>query len=229
MTTMTAMTTIQEIVEKRKPVPNVSRIIPGLYIGDAESAKNDGGFTAIVNCVPGSIHIAYDNSIKYIECDVCYDGILPLRVESFIERVIDIGGRVLVHCVKGENLSAVVAIAYYMNHYDVDVVTAVKHCFGCRPNILTYEFFIMKLIEFDEERKVKALMNKVDELEDELIMTKRQIAVMTLNCDYEHLTLADLEEMKKNGAKLVYGLTSDEKSKKYGRICEKYREKSMVV
>ena len=219
------MTTIQEIVENRRSVSNASRIIPGLYIGDAESAKNEGGFNAIVNCAPGSIHIAYDVGVKYIECDICYDGILPLVVESFIERAIDIGGRVLIHCVNGENLSAVVAIAYYMNHRDVDVVTAVKHCFGCRPNILTADFFIMKLVEFDEERKVKALMNKVDELEYELIQTKRQIAVMTLNCDYEHLTLADLDEMKKNGAKLVNGLTSDEKSKKYGRICEKYREK----
>jgi len=226
---MTAMTIIQEIVENRRSVPNASRIIPGLYIGDAESAKNEAGFTAIVNCVPGSIHIAYDVGVKYIECDICYDGILPLRVESFIERAIDIGGRVLIHCVNGGNLSAVVAIAYYMNHFDVDVVTAVKHCFGCRPNILTADFFIMKLIEFDEERKVKALMNKVDELEDELIQTKRRIAVMTLNCAYDQLTLADLSEMKKIGSKLVNGLTSDEKSKKYGRICEKYREKSMVV
>ena len=223
------MTTIQEIVGNRRSVSNVSRIIPGLYIGDAESAKNEGRFTAIVNCVPGSIHIAYDNSIKYIECDICYDGILPLRVESFIERAIDIGGRVLIHCVNGENLSAVVAIAYYMNHCNVDVVTAVKHCFSCRPNILTADFFIMKLVEFDEERKVKALMNKVDELEDELIQTKRQIAVMTLDCEYEHLTLEDLSEMKKIGVKLVYGLTSDEKSKKYGRICEKYREKSIIA
>lgn len=222
---MTAMTTIQEIVENRRSVTNASRIIPGLYIGDAESAKNEGGFTAIVNCAPGSIHIAYDNSVKYIECDVCYDGILPLVVENFIERAIDIGGRVLIHCVNGENLSAVVSLAYYMNHCDVDVVTAVKHCFGCRPNILTNDFFIMKLVEFDEERKVKKLINKVADLEDELIMTKRHIAVITLDCDYEHLTLADLEEMKKGGAKLVYGLTSDEKSKKYGRICEKYREK----
>ena len=200
--------------------------LPGVYIGDAESAKNAAGFTAIVNCAPGSIHIAYDNCVKYIECDICYDGILPLVVENFIERAIDIGGRVLIHCVNGENLSAVVALAYYMNKHDVSADTAIYQCHECR---LTLDYFVQKLDEFDEARNVKKLMNKVADLEDELIQTKRQIAVMTLNCDYEHLTLADLEEMKKNGQKLVNGLTSDAKSKKYGRICDKYREKSMVV
>ncbi len=213
-----------DVMTSNHQTANMSKVqnLPGVYIGGAESAKNAAGFTAIVNCAPGRIHITYDKSVKYIECDVCYDGILPLAVENFIERAIDIGGRVLIHCETGDNLSAVVALAYYMNKHDVSADTAMYQCHECR---LTSDYFVEKLDEFDDARNVKKLMDKVSELESELIVTKRRIAVIQLDCDYEHLTLADLEEMKKNGQKLIFGLTSDEKSKKYCRIDEKYREK----
>jgi protein-tyrosine phosphatase len=224
---------IKKIIETRQfgqGIPTASEILPGLFIGDATAAMNavEAGFTAIVNCAASDCltnRDYYADSIKYIESDIS-TSVLPERVEDFIDRHLDVGRKVLIHCTSGINLSAVVAIAYYMVRMNVGVVAAVKHCFECRPIILTVDFFVRALVAFDDERQVNNLQLKVSLLSDELTAAKRQIAVLTQDCDYEFLTLGDLEVMMKNADCFANGgLTSDEKAKKYLRICEKYDEK----
>ena len=124
------------------------------------------------------------------------------------------------------NLSAVVVIAYYMVAQNVDIVSAVQHCFDRRPIILTSDCFVRMLVEFDSQQRVYALQKKAADLEEELIAAKRQIAVLTLDYDYNELTIEDYKAMmdKMSSDMLATGLTSDEKSKKYLEICAKYDE-----
>ena len=238
MTTSTTFNDISKIIERRQfgsDIPAASMIMPGLYIGNATAAMEApaNGFTAIVNCAAQECltnNDYYDDSVIYTECDICNDGVLPGRVEMFITRRISSGMKVLIHCESGINLSAVVAIAYYMVETNVDLVTAVQHCFSCRPIILAEGYFIRCLIEFEQQQMVYALLIKVADLEEELIEAKRQIAVLTLDCDYAQLTLDDYKAMKDKMSSdmLATGLTSDEKSKKYLAICAKYDEKTRM-
>jgi hypothetical protein len=134
------------------------------------------GFTAIVNCAPTGCltnRDYYVDNVNYIECDISFDGTLPARVDTFITRQLSFGRKVLIHCTSGINLSAVVAVAYYMVSQNVDVVTAVKHCFACRPIILTSDCFVRRLIEFEQQQIVCALQQKAADLEEELISAKR--------------------------------------------------------
>lgn len=222
---MTTQSDINKIIERRQfgsNIPNASEIMPGLYLGNANAAM-DNSFTAIVNCAPMS---CLSNSVNYIEHDVCYDGVLPARVEIFITRQLSLGRKVLIHCTSGMNLSAVVVIAYYMVAQNVDIVSAVQHCFDRRTIILTSDCFVRMLVEFDSQQRIYVLQKKAADLEEELIVAKRQIAVLTLDYDYNELTIEDYKAMmdKMSSDMLATGLTSDEKSKKYLAICAKYDE-----
>ena len=229
---MTPQAAINKIIERRQfgsDIPNASEIMPGLYLGNANAAM-DNSFTAIVNCAPTGCltnRDYYDDSVNYIECDICFDGTLPARVEIFITRQLSLGRKVLIHCTSGMNLSAVVVIAYYMVAQNVDIVSAVQHCFDRRPIILTSDCFVRMLVEFDSQQRVYALQKKAADLEEELIAAKRQIAVLTLDYDYNELTIEDYKAMmdKMSSDMLATGLTSDEKSKKYLKICALYDEK----
>jgi hypothetical protein len=231
MTTTTTFKAISKIIEHRQfgsDIPDASLIMPRLYLGNAAAAMEapDNGLTAIVNCAPSGCltnRDYYDDSVNYIECDISFDGVLPARVETFITRQRSLGNKVLIHCTSGINLSAVVAVAYYMVEQNVDIVTAVQHCFARRPIILTSDCFVRMLVEFDQQRRVHVLQQKAADLEEELITARRQIAVLTLDCDYSELTIEDYMAMedKMSSDMLATGLTSDEKSKKYLKICAK--------
>lgn len=231
MTTTTTFNAISKVIEKRQfgsDIPDASMIMPGLYLGNAAAAMSNE-FNAIVNCAPTGCltnRDYYDDSVHYIECDISFDGVLPGRVDTFITRQLSFGRKVLIHCTSGINLSAIVAVAYYMVSQNVDLVTAVKHCFACRPIILTAGCFIRMLIEFEQQQMVYVLQQKAADLEEVLIAAKRRIAVLTLDCDYQHLTLEDYMAMmdKMTSDMLATGLTSDEKAKKYLKICAKYDE-----
>jgi hypothetical protein len=232
MTTTTTFKAISKIIERRQfgtDIPDASMIMPGLYLGNAAAAIDapSNGFTAIVNCAVSDCLTNYDDSVHYIENDISFDGVLPGRVETFITRHRSLGRKVLIHCTSGMNLSAVVAVAYYMVEANVDLVTAVQHCFSCRPILLTADCFVRMLIEFAQQQRVYELQQKAAELEEELIAAKREIAVLTLDCDSQHLTLDDYNAMmdKMSSDMLATGITSDEKSKKYLKICALYDEK----
>lgn len=214
--------TISQIIKARNchDILPATEIMRGLFIGDAASGSNPG-FDAIVNCAPHDCVIAPNAYIDYMDHNIL-DGLLTDKVKSFIDRNLAMNRKVLIYCVNGDNISASVGIAYYMTNRHVDLVSAVEHCFARRPTILSIDYFVRLLIEFDEKRRVAALQDWVKNLEQEVIKAKRKIAVLTLDCNYEELTLSDLDEMKTNGQKLVNGVTSTEKSKKYSDICAKY-------
>lgn len=207
-----------------------SRIMPRLYLGNAAAAMGapENGFTAIVNCSPTGRPAKYGICVHYIEHDINVDGALPEKVEKFINRWRSFGiGNVLIHCETGTNLSAVVAIAYYMVTENVSLAAAVQHCASCWPNILTSDYFVRILNDFEQQRRVCALWLQAAELEEKLIAIKREIAVITLDCDYKELTIDDYKAMmdKMSSDTLATGLTSDEKAKKYLKICAKYDDK----
>jgi protein-tyrosine phosphatase len=220
---VSTLNAINQIIGTRKfgeNIPHASEILPGVFIGDATAAMD--GFTAVVNCAPRDVltnREYYPENIKYMECvmDDWMGCALPRSVEDFIDSALDEGRKVLIHCTSGINVSAMIATAYYMVDQSCDVITAVKHCFACRPIMFCSEYYVRKLIEFAEQREVK-------ELEAAIIVKKRQIAVLTLDCDYEHLTKDDMREIYQNAQQLVGGVVHGDSYPLYAKICDKWRD-----
>lgn len=230
---VSTLNAINQIIGTRKfgeDIPHASEILPGVFIGDATAAMEaeENGFTAIVNCCPSDVltnRAYYSDNIQYLESDMndlmmCA---LPQKVEDFIVRARQVGRKVLIHCTSGINVSAMIATAYYMVDQTCDVITAVKHCFACRPIMFCSKYYVRKLIEFAEQREVK-------ELEAAIIVKKRRIAVLTLDCDYEHLTKEDMREIYQTAQQLVgmgVGVVHGDSYPLYAKICDKWREKRL--
>jgi len=113
----------------RSPVPSMSLVAPGLYVGDEEAATSlpallDAGITHVLNCThrdvgkslagePGAPRTCQlglrDNSSDLPRMSAA----LTAGV-AFIAEAIDSGGSVLVHCHRGISRSPTLAIAYLM-------------------------------------------------------------------------------------------------------------------
>lgn len=231
----TTFNAISKIIEHRKfgdNIPHASEILPRVFIGDAVAAmeSEENGFTAIVNCTPSDVltnRKYYPEHIRYMECsmDDWMQCALPRDVETFIDRSLDLGRKVLIHCTSGVNVSAMVATAYYMVDQSCDVITAFNHCFACRPIMFCTEYYVRKLIEFAEQREMKELAADIADLENDIIKKKRRIAVLTLDCDYEYLTKEDIKEIYDTSHQLAgmgVGVVHGSSYPLYKKICDKY-------
>ncbi len=234
---LSTLNAINQIIGTRKfgeNIPHASEILPGVFIGDATAAMD--GFTAVVNCAPRDVltnREYYPESIKYMECvmDDWMGCALPRSVEDFIDCALDDGRKVLIHCTSGINVSAMIATAYYMVDQSCDVITAVKHCFACRPIMFCSEYYVRKLIEFAEQYEIDHLKEEIPELQfrepdrtDLIIEKERRLAVLTLDCDYEHLTKEDMHEIYQNAQQLVGGVVHGDSYTLYAKICDKWRD-----
>ncbi len=220
-------------------IPHASEIMPRVFIGNAVAAMEaeENGFTAIVNCTPSNVltnREYYPEHISYMDCrmDDLLLSALPRNAETFIDHALDTGRKVLIHCTSGIDVSAMVATAYYMVEQSCDVITAVKHCFARRPIMFCTEYYVRKLIEFAEQYEIDNLKEEIPELQfrepdrnDVIIEKKRRIAVLTLDCDYEHLTKEDIKEIYANAQQLAgagVGVVHGDSYPLYAKICDKY-------
>jgi protein-tyrosine phosphatase len=232
LSTLNAINKIICIRKFGENIPNASEIMPRVFIGDATAAMEaeENGFTAIVNCAPSDVltnREYYPDHISYMDCrmDDLLLSALPRTVETFIDHALDTGRKVLIHCTSGINVSAMVATAYYMVDQSCDVITAVKHCFARRPIMFCTEYYVRKLIEFAEPQEAKELTADIADMEAAIIEKKRRLAVLTLNCDYEHLTKEDLYEIYQNAQQLVgmgVGVVHGDSYPLYAKICDKH-------
>ena len=146
----------------KKPFPDPpTKVFDFLYIGrycnidDLEEFKQYG-FTHIINCAAYNIQSGFEyyqstSVVKYIEFwaddDDSYDMMqhIPEAFE-FIEDARKNDGKVLIHCLNGDNRSGVLASAYYMMHEKVGPITAARFVRKERHFHLKNKNFIRQLV-----------------------------------------------------------------------------------
>ena len=118
------------------------------------------GITHVVNCAEGNDYFQintyadyYANySIKYLGINILdiptfRVSIHFTEVADFIERAIESGGRVLVHCFRGFSRSATMVVAYLMIKKSMMLPEALKIVKKRRPSVKPNSGFISQLMD----------------------------------------------------------------------------------
>ncbi|KAH7926164.1 hypothetical protein BV22DRAFT_1033180 [Leucogyrophana mollusca] len=134
----------------------MDEVVPGLWIGDLSSALNVEGLKekkifSIVTAMRGKVTI-HATFIKYqINLDDSADEdvlVHFLPSISFIQRELDKGRSVLVHCQAGISRSATIIAAYLMHSLKLDPASALDMIKKVRPNVEPNEGFMQQLEVF---------------------------------------------------------------------------------
>ncbi len=138
-----------------------------LYLGDYTDADSLGllsglGITHVLNCA-GSATTNYSSPyfgdtsvVSYLELDAEDTANYDLSKHfsdalDYIQKAKDSGGKVLVHCRKGVNRSAAIAIAYLMIEHKKTIWDTVRMVKDLRGKILTNKNFRLQLILYARE------------------------------------------------------------------------------
>ncbi|KAI1297127.1 Dual specificity protein phosphatase 13 isoform A [Halotydeus destructor] len=145
---------------------NCDEVYPNILIGDQGSAKNKNylrliGVTHVLNCAEGSHYCQVNTGGHYYaEASIKYMGINVIDVpqakislhfhecSDFIDRALQNGGRLLIHCMVGLSRSATIALAYLMLKRDMSLEEAlrtVRKQREVRPN----DGFLKQLIDLE--------------------------------------------------------------------------------
>lgn len=146
-------------------------VYPGIFIGDANSAKNKlflrgAGITHVLNTAEGSRygqvdtgHIYYRDmpSIRYMGFPMMDQPTTDISryfyiASKFIENGINSGGKVLVHCLVGMSRSATCVLAYLMICRKMSAVEAIRTV-RMRRDIRPNDGFLQQLADLDNELK----------------------------------------------------------------------------
>ncbi|XP_055376683.1 dual specificity phosphatase 29 isoform X2 [Condylostylus longicornis] len=146
-------------------------VYPGIYIGDADSARNKVflrimGITHILNTAEGSRygqvdtgHIFYRDmpNIRYMGFPMLDQPTTDISryfyiASKFIENAISSGGKVLVHCLVGMSRSATCVLAHLMISKKMTAVEAIRTV-RMRRDIRPNDGFLQQLADLDNELK----------------------------------------------------------------------------
>jgi protein-tyrosine phosphatase len=117
--------------------PNVfDEITEHLFVGGAEAAKNDYGFSMVVNCTRNTditfpteckhcVRIEIDDSPK--DYDKLFRCIEESRVLDEIHSVLQKGEKVLVHCFTGAQRSCAVVACYLLKYHAMTVKGVIEY------------------------------------------------------------------------------------------------------
>ena len=125
----------------------VSEIIPNLYLGNKIILEEHSDyFDLIINCTPDikiPIHEKYDNSKTYyirlpvkddpFEAKKLYDLLHETQALLEIERYLNRGQKVLVHCTQGIQRSCAVVACYLIKYKLINAMEAVEFVRRRRP------------------------------------------------------------------------------------------------
>ncbi|XP_054898974.1 dual specificity protein phosphatase 13 [Poeciliopsis prolifica] len=160
------------LLKNRRPTGAVNEVWPGLFIGNAATARNKTllqnlGITHVVNAADGPRHsdtlprFYRDTNIQYhgVEAADCRDfDLSPFFSETadFIQGALSQKGKVLVHCARGISRSGTLVLAFLMIKEGLTLVEAVE--LVCRSrNILPNTGFLNQLRQLDsalQRRKI---------------------------------------------------------------------------
>ncbi|KAK2465863.1 hypothetical protein APHAL10511_001504 [Amanita phalloides] len=135
-------------------LPNLTEILHNqLYIGNLSAAMSERhrqsvGVTHILSVCPDYPSTDAAHHLTIAVHDSEYEDLLihlPQTCE-FIEKALNVGGRVLVHCVMGISRSTTVVAAYLMKSRGMDAMSAIKFIKKARPQVHPNYGFITQLV-----------------------------------------------------------------------------------
>ncbi|KAG6333939.1 hypothetical protein ID866_5150 [Astraeus odoratus] len=136
----------------------MDEVVPGLWIGDLPSALDVEGLKAkkifsVLTAMRGKVTINATFNKYQINIDDSVDEdvlVHFLPSISFIQRELDRGRGVLVHCQAGVSRSATIVTAYLMYSRKLDVSTALEMLRKVRPSVEPNEGFLYQLEVFHD-------------------------------------------------------------------------------
>ncbi|XP_073829119.1 dual specificity protein phosphatase 13B isoform X2 [Musca autumnalis] len=150
-------------------------VYPGIFIGDAASAKNKTflrmkGITHVLNAAEGCRYGQVDTGHSYYRDmpSIRYMGFPMVDAPTtdisryfyvaakFIESALNSGGKVLVHCLVGMSRSATCVLAYLMICRKMTAVEAIRKV-RMHRDIHPNDGFLQQLADLDMELKRKSL------------------------------------------------------------------------
>ena len=151
-----------QIKDEDKPLEKYNRIMPKIYLGNYQAAKDKDFFkenkiTAVLNCskdLPNYFHgnkdieymrIPVDDSLKQKDFDLMFD-FMPAAVE-FINKHSNVQkGNILIHCYAGRQRSAICLAAFMVSKYKMSPAEACKMVLDKRPEA----FHFGQSLNFDQ-------------------------------------------------------------------------------
>jgi len=137
----------------------MSQIIEGLYIGSFADAKNkkfltDARITHILSAA-WELQPSFPDMYEYLHVKLSDKPTFDLTIHlngavEFIERALQAGGRVLVHCYAGISRSASCVIAYLIRIRKLSFESALNLCQAKRPQVKPNKGFQDKLALYEQ-------------------------------------------------------------------------------
>jgi protein-tyrosine phosphatase len=132
-----------KIKDEDKPLEMYTKILPKLYLGNYQAAKNaeffkDKKIKAVLNCskdLPNTfackkdveyMRIPIDDSLKEIDIKKCYE-FMPVIVEFIHKHTVLQKNNILVHCYAGRQRSAISVAVYLVAKYGMTPADACKY------------------------------------------------------------------------------------------------------
>jgi len=141
---------------------NAHEVFPKVYVGDVYAAHNTSelkkrNITHIVNMACG-VSPAFPKEFTYLHIpilDCASENIQEhfQETSAFIEKALEQGGNVLIHCLKGVSRSATIAAAFVIKTHLMSPPEAVEQLRKLRPIIKPNSGFMMQLEWFSRELK----------------------------------------------------------------------------
>jgi len=131
-----------------------------LYIGSQDAAANLDGLREtnvhfILNVATG-IQVPHSTNIEYLTVPILDEPNADIKSSflqtfEFIDKGLESGASVLVHCNQGVSRSATVCIAYIMKKYNINFQTALAALKASKSDVKPNEGFVEQLKRYEKE------------------------------------------------------------------------------
>lgn len=150
-------------VKEETPPDDMNQIIEGLYIGDERAAANkqlllDNHITHIVNLSGQTSQNHFPDIFKYFKIDMIDNDFEEIPPEfwdaiTFIQKSLESGGTVLVHCRRGISRSAALVAAFLHQDRSMSIDSAIALIKQNRPNVNINQGFLDQLHMKETKRR----------------------------------------------------------------------------
>lgn len=147
-------------VELTKFMGNMSEVLPFLYLGSAYNARfaetlTANGITHVLNVASNCPTMEHKGiEMRHVSVSYRYKGEASLTqfdsLFDFIDSAKESGGKVLVHCMRGNSRSVCVVLCYLIARHNKSLEQAYTHVKRRRPRMKPVEAVEQKAMKFEE-------------------------------------------------------------------------------